>query len=80
MRLGGINVSFRRAAAMSNFDPSGSFVRKKYLYREDLSRKGAKRYRVSKGLSLRLCARNILRPSMRHDQLKLSFYQVNRYA
>jgi hypothetical protein len=28
----------------------------KYLYGEDLSRKGAKRYRVSKGFSLRLCA------------------------
>jgi hypothetical protein len=25
-------------------------------YEKDLSRKGAKRYRVSKGLSLRLCA------------------------
>jgi hypothetical protein len=31
-------------------------LHEKYLDEEDLSRKGAKRYRVSKGFSLRLCA------------------------
>jgi hypothetical protein len=31
-------------------------LHEKYRDEEDLSRKGAKRYRVSKGFSLRLCA------------------------
>jgi hypothetical protein len=34
-------------------------LHEKYLDEEDISRKGAKRYRVSKGFSLRLCGRHI---------------------